>query len=205
LQDSSKNKIGKAEQKCSAFLWLPATFKSIFQTNRMSKFQDTSFKGKKALIRVDFNVPLDEKYNITDDTRIKATVPTIKKVLADGGSVILMSHFGRPKEGPTEKYSLKHLVKHVSELLGTEVQFAADCIGDEAVQKAANLKAGECCYWKIFAFTNRKKKATKSLLKSFPNLVMFTLMMLLELHTVHMLQQPLLLNSSRLKTGCLVW
>jgi phosphoglycerate kinase len=115
----------------------------------MSKFQDTSFKGKKALIRVDFNVPLDEQYNITDDTRITATIPTIKKILSDGGSVILMSHLGRPKEGPTEKFSLKHLVKHVSGLLGTDVQFAADCIGDEAVQ------------------------GTKSLRKSFPNWEMF--------------------------------
>ncbi|MDB5197043.1 MAG: phosphoglycerate kinase [Flaviaesturariibacter sp.] len=109
----------------------------------MNKFSDYNFSGKKALIRVDFNVPLDAQYNITDDTRITATIPTIKKVLADGGSVILMSHLGRPKEGPTEKYSLRHLVNHLKVLLGTEVQFAADSIGDEAVQKAAALQPGQ--------------------------------------------------------------
>jgi phosphoglycerate kinase len=89
----------------------------------MSKFSDFNFKGKKALLRVDFNVPLDEQYQITDDTRITATIPTIKKILDDGGSVILMSHFGRPKNGPTEKFSLKHIVNHLSKLLGGEVQY----------------------------------------------------------------------------------
>src|SRR5215470_18174116 len=100
----------------------------------MSKFSDYNFKGQKALIRVDFNVPLNDKYEITDDTRIKAAIPTIQKILEDGGSVILMSHLGRPKDGPSEKYSLKHLVKHLNELLDTEVRFANDCIGDEAKQ-----------------------------------------------------------------------
>src|SRR6478672_6316310 len=109
----------------------------------MSKFQETNFKGKKALMRVDFNVPLDKEFNITDDTRIGATIPTIKKILTDGGSVILMSHLGRPKEGPSEKYSLTHLVKHLSSLLATEVQFATDCIGDEAFQKAEALQPGQ--------------------------------------------------------------
>src|SRR4051812_43371515 len=109
----------------------------------MSKFKDYNFSGKKALVRVDFNVPLDENYTITDDTRIRATIPTIKKILNDGGSVILMSHFGRPKEGPAEKYSLKHLLKHLSQLLGAEVQFANDCIGEEAFQKAQALKPGD--------------------------------------------------------------
>ena len=84
----------------------------------MSKFSPFNFNNKKALIRVDFNVPLDDNFQITDDTRMKATVPTIKKILDDGGSVILMSHFGRPKGGPEDKFSLKHLVKHLSELLG---------------------------------------------------------------------------------------
>src|SRR6476661_8106120 len=109
----------------------------------MSKFQDYNFSGKKVLIRVDFNVPLDENYNITDDTRMKAAVPTIKKILSEGGSVILMSHFGRPKDGPSEKYSLNHLVKHLSSLLGTDVQFASDCIGDEAMKKAQALQPGQ--------------------------------------------------------------
>jgi phosphoglycerate kinase len=127
----------------------------------MSKFQETNFRGKKALIRVDFNVPLDEQYNITDDTRMRATIPTIKKVLGDGGSVILMSHFGRPKEGPTEKYSLKHLVKHLRELLGTEVQFASDCIGDEAFQKAAALKEGEVLLLENLRFYKHEEKGDK--------------------------------------------
>ena len=107
----------------------------------MSKFSNYNFSGKKALVRVDFNVPLDEHFNITDDTRMTATIPTIKKILADGGKVILMSHFGRPKGGPEDKYSLKHLVKHLYALLNpsnntdeqrptTNVFFADDCIGD---------------------------------------------------------------------------
>ncbi|MEJ7914342.1 MAG: phosphoglycerate kinase [Chitinophagaceae bacterium] len=109
----------------------------------MILFNDYNFSGKKALVRVDFNVPLDASFQITDDTRITAAIPTIKKILSDGGSVILMSHFGRPKEGPTDKYSLKHTVKRIGELLQTEVQFATDCIGEEAKAKAAALKPGE--------------------------------------------------------------
>src|SRR6201986_349531 len=110
----------------------------------MSKFSDYNFAGQKALIRVDFNVPLDKQTSaITDDTRIRASVPTIKKILADGGSVILMSHLGRPKDGPTEKYSLKHLVPHLQELLGASVLFANDCIGEEAVKAAGQLKPGQ--------------------------------------------------------------
>lgn len=102
-----------------------------------------SFSGKKALVRVDFNVPLNAQLEITDDTRIRAALPTIKKILSDGGSAILMSHFGRPKNGPEDKYSLKHLVAHISELLGTDVQFANDCIVEEAAIKAAALQQGE--------------------------------------------------------------
>jgi phosphoglycerate kinase len=128
----------------------------------MSKFQDTNFKGKKALVRVDFNVPLDDQYNITDDTRMRAAVPTIKKILNDGGSVILMSHLGRPKDGPTEKYSLKHIVKRLSELLGTEVQFAADCIGEEAVQKAKELKPGEVLLLENLRFYKEEEKGDKA-------------------------------------------
>src|SRR5689334_23461802 len=111
----------------------------------MSEFSQYNFKGQKALIRVDFNVPLDKKTSaITDDTRMRAAVPTIKKILADGGSVILMSHLGRPKEGPEDKYSLKHLVSHLSELVdGTKVEFGNDCIGQEAFEKAAALQSGQ--------------------------------------------------------------
>src|SRR4249920_4236097 len=103
----------------------------------MSNFSQYNFKGKKALIRVDFNVPLNDKMEITDDNRMRAAVPTIKKILKDGGSVILMSHLGRPKDGPSDKYSLKHLVNHLHELLNagggaeTKVFFANDCIGEQ--------------------------------------------------------------------------
>jgi len=110
----------------------------------MPTFSNYNFAGQKALIRVDFNVPLNEQFEITDDTRMTATIPTIKKILADGGSVILMSHLGRPKEGPTDKYSLKHLVSHLSNLLGgIKVDFANDCIGTEAVDKSTALQPGE--------------------------------------------------------------
>src|SRR5689334_15282966 len=110
----------------------------------MPTFSQYNFKGQKALIRVDFNVPLNDKFEITDDTRMKAAIPTIRKILSDGGSVILMSHLGRPKDGPTDKYSLKHLVKHLSELLGgINVLFADDCIGQSAIDKSSSLKPGE--------------------------------------------------------------
>jgi phosphoglycerate kinase len=124
----------------------------------MIKFSDYNFSGKKALIRVDFNVPLDDQYNITDDSRITAAIPTIKKILGQGGSVILMSHLGRPKDGPTDKFSLQHLVKHVSTLLGVDVQFANDCIGEEAVQKAAALKGGEVLLLENLRFYKEEEK-----------------------------------------------
>jgi phosphoglycerate kinase len=109
----------------------------------MKTMDSFSFADKKALIRVDFNVPLDESFNITDDTRIRAALPTVKKILEDGGAVILMSHLGRPKNGPEERFSLKHLVKHLSKLLETEVHFASDCIGSETEKAASELQAGE--------------------------------------------------------------
>ena len=108
----------------------------------MKTLQDINFKDKKALIRVDFNVPLDEHFNVTDTTRIDAAKPTIDKILKDGGSVILMSHLGRPK-GVEDKYSLKHILKTTSDILGVAVQFAGDCIGEEAKTAAENLKPGE--------------------------------------------------------------
>ena len=101
-----------------------------------------NFAGKKAFVRVDFNVPLDENFNITDDTRMRAALPTLKKILADGGSIIIGSHLGRPK-GVAEKFSLKHILKHLEELLGVSVQFANDCMGEEAAVKAAALQPGE--------------------------------------------------------------
>jgi phosphoglycerate kinase len=127
----------------------------------MSKFQDFNFKGKKALIRVDFNVPLDKEFNVTDDTRIRGAVPTVKKILSDGGSVILMSHLGRPKEGPTDKYSLKHVLKRVSELVGTDVQFANDCIGEEALQKAKALQPGQVLLLENLRFYKEEEKGNE--------------------------------------------
>lgn len=108
----------------------------------MQTIDQFNFAGKKAFVRVDFNVPLDENFNVTDDNRIRAALPTLKKILSDGGSLIIGSHLGRPK-GPTDKFSLKHIVAHVSKVLGVEVQFANDCIGEEAVAKSAALKPGE--------------------------------------------------------------
>ena len=108
----------------------------------MKTFSDINFKDKKAVIRVDFNVPLDENFNVTDDNRITAAKPTIDKILKDGGSAILMSHLGRPK-GKEEKYSLKHIVAKVSEVLGVEVKFVEDCIGDVAEKAAADLQPGQ--------------------------------------------------------------
>jgi phosphoglycerate kinase len=139
----------------------------------MSEFSDFNFAGHKALIRVDFNVPLDENFNITDDTRMTATIPTIKKVLADGGSVILMSHLGRPKDGPTEKYSLKHLVKPLYSLLNpsadsaqsagnTKVFFADDCIGSQAGLTASMLRPGEVLLLENLRFYKEEEKGDEA-------------------------------------------
>ncbi|MDR0832654.1 MAG: phosphoglycerate kinase [Candidatus Symbiothrix sp.] len=108
----------------------------------MQTIDKFNFAGEKAFVRVDFNVPLDEQFNITDDTRIRAAVPTLKKILKDGGSVIIGSHLGRPK-GVDGKYSLQHILPRVSELLGVKVEFASDCLGQEAVEKSAVLKPGQ--------------------------------------------------------------
>jgi len=128
-----------------------------------------NFAGEKAIIRVDFNVPLGAQNEVSDDTRIRGALPTIKKVLKDGGSAILMSHLGRPKSGPEEKFSLKHVIPALSNLLGVEVQFANDCMGEEAVSKSAALKAGEVLLLEILRFysaenkikTDEEKAATK--------------------------------------------
>jgi phosphoglycerate kinase len=129
----------------------------------MNTFSAFNFSGQRALIRVDFNVPLDADLHITDDTRMRAAVPTIQKILADGGSVILMSHLGRPKDGPTDKYSLRHLVAHLSQLLGGKtVDFADDCIGEQAVQKAAALKPGEVLLLENLRFYKEEEKGDKA-------------------------------------------
>ena len=124
----------------------------------MKTVNDINFKGKKALIRVDFNVPLDKSFKVTDDNRIRATIPTLRKILSDGGSCILMSHLGRPKEGPEEKYSLKHTLSTTEKLLGRPVQFAADSIGEEAKTKAKNLKAGEVLLLENLRFYKQEEK-----------------------------------------------
>ena len=109
----------------------------------MQSIDSYDFKGKRAIIRVDFNVPLNDKLEITDDTRIRAAIPTIKKVLQEGGSAILMSHLGRPKNGPEDKFSLRHIIPGIEARLGVKVDFADDCQGEEAAAKAAALKPGQ--------------------------------------------------------------
>ena len=130
----------------------------------MSRFSNHNFAGQKALIRVDFNVPLDKQtFAIGDDNRMRASMPTIKKILQDGGSVILMSHLGRPKDGPEEKSSLKHLIKHLSELLdGVDVQFANDCIGEQAVQKAGALQPGQVLLLENLRFYKEEEKGDEA-------------------------------------------
>ncbi|MCC8018569.1 MAG: phosphoglycerate kinase [Rikenellaceae bacterium] len=109
----------------------------------MKSIDTYDFSGKRAIIRVDFNVPLNDKFEVTDDTRIRAAIPTIKKVLDGGGSVILMSHLGRPKNGPEDKFSLRHIIPAIEQRLGVKVDFAGDCMGEEAAEKAAALKPGQ--------------------------------------------------------------
>ncbi len=126
----------------------------------MSAFSNYNFAGQKVLIRVDFNVPLDKQsFAITDDTRMRAAVPTIKKILSDGGSVILMSHLGRPKDGPEEKSSMKHIIGHLSELLGgTTVLFANDCIGEQAYLTASMMRPGEVLLLENLRFYKEEEK-----------------------------------------------
>ncbi len=124
----------------------------------MKTINDLKFAGKRALIRVDFNVPLDKSFNVTDDNRIRATIPTLKKILKDGGSCILMSHLGRPKDGPEDKYSLQHTISTLEKLLGIKVQFANDCIGEEAKTKAAQLKPGDVLLLENLRFYKEEEK-----------------------------------------------
>ena len=129
----------------------------------MSRFSDYNFKGQKALFRVDFNVPLNDQFEITDDTRMSASMPSILKVLNDGGSVILMSHLGRPKGGPEDKFSLKHLIGHLQKLLAdagnnAEVLFANDCIGNDATEKASALKPHQVLLLENLRFYKEEEK-----------------------------------------------
>jgi phosphoglycerate kinase len=124
----------------------------------MQMIDNYNFKNKKAIIRVDFNVPLGAQYEVTDDTRIRGALPTIRKVLDDGGSAILMSHLGRPKSGPEEKFSLKHVIPVLEEHLGMKVQFADDCVGEEARSSAAALKPGEVLLLENLRFHSAEDK-----------------------------------------------
>ncbi|QDK81343.1 phosphoglycerate kinase [Spirosoma sp. KCTC 42546] len=136
----------------------------------MKTVDSYNFAGKKALVRVDFNVPLDKAYNITDDTRIKATIPTVLKIVNDGGSAILMSHLGRPKGGPEEKYSLKHLLPALKEAFGREVKFADDCIGQSATELAASLKPGEILLLENLRFYKEEEKGDVEFAKKLASL-----------------------------------
>lgn len=129
-----------------------------------------NFNQKRALIRVDFNVPLNDNFEITDDTRMRAAIPTIQKILKDGGSVVLMSHLGRPKEGPTNKYSLVHLVNHLAAITHAPVKFADDCIGATAIQMASDLKAGEILLLENLRFYKEEEKGDVDFAKKLASL-----------------------------------
>ncbi|NBU80061.1 MAG: phosphoglycerate kinase [Flavobacteriaceae bacterium] len=135
----------------------------------MNTLQDINFKAKKALIRVDFNVPLDENFNVTDANRIEAAKPTIDAILADGGSVILMSHLGRPK-GKEDQYSLRHIVAKCSEVLGINVQFAPDCIGKIALKTSKNLKQGEVLLLENLRFYSEEESGDENFAKKLASL-----------------------------------
>lgn len=138
----------------------------------MSKFSNFNFKGLKALVRVDFNVPLDDTFTVTDDNRMRATIPTIKKIIDDGGSAILMSHLGRPKGGPENKYSLKHITSHLQKLLGDDakVLFAADSSGEEAVKAASSLQPGEVLLLENLRFNKEEEGGDEGFAKKLSEL-----------------------------------
>ncbi|MDO8898723.1 MAG: phosphoglycerate kinase [Bacteroidales bacterium] len=124
----------------------------------MKNIDQYNLKGKRVIVRVDFNVPLNEKFEITDDTRIRAAIPTIKKILSTGGSVILMSHFGRPKDGPDDKYSLRHILADLEAKLGLKVKFADDCVGAQAMEMAEKLQPGEVMLLENLRFHKEETK-----------------------------------------------
>ncbi len=136
----------------------------------MNTIENFDFKGKKVLIRVDFNVPLNESFEITDDTRMRAAVPTIKKVVKDGGKVVLMSHLGRPKGEVQDKFSLKHIVKHLSELLSTDVKMATDCVGKEVEAMVAYLNEGEVLLLENLRFHKEETKGDEGFAKQLSEL-----------------------------------
>lgn len=128
----------------------------------MKTVDSINFSNKKAVIRVDFNVPLNDAFEVTDSTRVRAAIPTLKKILKDGGSIVLMSHLGRPKEGPTNKYSLQHIVAEVSRQLGVPVAFADDCISEDAFAKSAALKPGDVLLLENLRFYKEEEKGDEA-------------------------------------------
>ena len=131
----------------------------------MKTVDSYDFEGKRALVRVDFNVPLNDALEITDDSRITAALPTIKKILSDGGSVVLMSHLGRPKNGPENKYSLKHLISHLEKLTGAYIEFSNDCISSNAIQKSNNLAPNTIHLLENIRFHYQETEGDKSFAK----------------------------------------
>ncbi len=127
----------------------------------MKTVDSINFKDRRAVVRVDFNVPLSESFAVSDDTRIRAAVPTLKKILKDGGSIVLMSHLGRPKDGPSNKFSLKHIVADLSKKLDVQVQFADDCIGEDAFKRSSALKSGEVLLLENLRFYKQEEKGDK--------------------------------------------
>ena len=131
---------------------------ALLNSNSMKSISSLSLAGKKVLVRVDFNVPLTADFQVSDDTRLRATLPTIMHILEAGASLILMSHLGRPKDGPTDKYSLRHIVPSLEKMIGKPVQFANDCIGAEASEKAAALQPGEILLLENLRFYKEEEK-----------------------------------------------
>ncbi len=138
-----------------------------------NSIENISLAGEKVLLRVDFNVPLNADFQITDDSRMRAAVPTIQKILGDGGSVIIMSHLGRPKEGPEDKFSLKHIVGHLSQLLNLSVDFADDCIGAQASEKASTLTAGQVLMLENLRFYKEETKGDRAFTEKLASLGTF--------------------------------
>lgn len=136
----------------------------------MKSIGEYSFYGRKALVRVDFNVPLNDEFQITDDTRIRAAMPTLRKILNDGGSAIVMSHLGRPDRGPEKRFSMKHLVGRIRELSGSAVSFSSDCVGSEAEAKAAAIGPGQILLLENLRFHPEEKRGDKSFAKELAKL-----------------------------------
>jgi phosphoglycerate kinase len=132
----------------------------------MKIIEEYSFRGKKAIVRVDFNVPLNSEFEVTDDTRIRGALATIKKIMNDGGSAVLMSHLGRPKSGPEDKFSLRHLLPVLNNLTGVKVAFSGDCIGEETLQKKKNLAAGEILLLENLRFYKEEEKGDEEFAKA---------------------------------------